>query len=149
MPGRRAPKPHPTSKASGLTPEPPESALPDPVPLEPEDAKLVALARSARARTGAAEAAAVRDGIGRRYVATTVSLPSLQLAALEAAVAAAVSSGAEGLEAAAVVTAGSGRERSGGVVVDGIGAVRDLASGARAVPVLVADLDGRVCALLT
>ena len=90
-----------------------------------------------------------RDGVGRTYVATTVSLPSLQLAALEAAVDAAVSSGAEGLEAAAVVTAGSGSERSGGVLVDGIGAVRDLASGARAVPVLVADLDGRVRALLT
>lgn len=71
--------------------------------LDPEDAKLVTLARSARARTGAAEGAAVRDDMGRTYVATTVSLPSLSLTALQAVVAAAVSSGAEQFEAAAVV----------------------------------------------
>jgi hypothetical protein len=72
--------------------------------LDPEDAKLVTLARSARARTGAAEGAAVRDDTGRTYVATTVDLPSLQLTALQGAVAAAVSSGVSALEAAAVVT---------------------------------------------
>jgi hypothetical protein len=72
--------------------------------LDPEDAKLITLARSARARTGAAEGAAVRDLDGRTYVACTVFLPSLSLTALQAAVAAAVSSGAAGLEAAAVVT---------------------------------------------
>jgi cytidine deaminase len=69
-----------------------------------EDAKLVTLARSARARTGAAEGAAVRDDMGRTYVAATVALPSLTLTALQAAVAAAVSSGVQQLEAAAVVT---------------------------------------------
>ena len=62
--------------------------------LDPEDAKIVTLARSARARTGAAEGAAVRDTDGRTYVAATVALPSLSLTALQAAVAAAVSSGA-------------------------------------------------------
>lgn len=72
--------------------------------LDPEDAKLVTLARSSRARTGAAEGAAVRDDMGRTYAAVTVSLPSLQLSALQAAVAAAVSSGVQQLEAAAVVT---------------------------------------------
>jgi cytidine deaminase len=72
--------------------------------LDPEDAKLVTLARSARARTGAPEGAAVRDQDGRTYVAATVSLPSLRLTALQAAVAAAVSSGVRTLEAAAVVT---------------------------------------------
>ena len=72
--------------------------------LDPEDAKLVTLARSARARTGAAEGAAVRDDMGRTYAAATVALPSLSLSALQAAVAAAVSSGAQQLEAAAVVT---------------------------------------------
>lgn len=72
--------------------------------LDEEDAKLVTLARAARARTGAAEGAAVRDDIGRTYAATTVSLPSLTLSALQAAVAAAVSSGSRALEAAAVVT---------------------------------------------
>jgi hypothetical protein len=71
--------------------------------LDPEDAKLVTLARSARARNGAAEGAAVRDDMGRTYVATTVSLPSLSLTALQAAAAAAVSSGAQRLEAAVVL----------------------------------------------
>lgn len=69
-----------------------------------EDAKLVTLARAARARTGAAEGAAVRDEMGRTYAAVTVDLPSLRLTALQAAIAAAVSSGAQRLEAAAVVT---------------------------------------------
>jgi hypothetical protein len=73
------------------------------VSLDPEDEKLVTLARSARARTGAAQGAAVRDGDGRTYVAATVDLPSLQLSALQVAVAMAVSSGAPGLEAAVVL----------------------------------------------
>lgn len=72
--------------------------------LDPEDVKLVTLARSARARTGAAEGAAVRDDIGRTYVAATVALPSLSLTAAQAAVAAAVSSGVQRLEAAVVVS---------------------------------------------
>jgi cytidine deaminase len=72
--------------------------------LDPEDAKLITLARTARARTGAQEGAAVRDDTGRTYVATTVDLPTLQLTALQSAVAAAVSSGVSVLEAAAVVT---------------------------------------------
>ena len=72
--------------------------------LDAEDAKLVTLARSARARTGAAEGAAVRDDMGRTYVAATVALPSLQLTAMQAVVAAAVSSGVQRLEAAVVVT---------------------------------------------
>jgi len=75
--------------------------------LDPEDAKLGTLARAARARTGAAEGAAVRDGTGRTYVGCTVDLPSLRLTALQAAVAAAVASGADTLEAAAVVTESS------------------------------------------
>ena len=70
--------------------------------LDPEDAKLVTLARSARARTGAAQGAAVRDGDGRTYVAATVALSALELSALQVAVAMAVSSGAPGLEAAVV-----------------------------------------------
>jgi hypothetical protein len=71
--------------------------------LDPEDAKLVTLARSARARTRAAQAAAVRDSDGRTYVAASVSLPSLSMSALQVAVAMAVSSGAPGLEAAVVL----------------------------------------------
>jgi cytidine deaminase len=89
--------------------------------LAPEDLKLVTLARSARARIGAAEGAAVRDGDGRTYAGASVALPSMTLTALQYAVAAAVASGASVLEAAAVVTEAS--------TVDGAGlaAVRDLA----------------------
>ena len=72
--------------------------------LGEEDQKIVTLARSARARTGAAEGAAVRDETGRTYMAATVSLPSLRLSALRLAVAMAVSSGATSLEAAALVS---------------------------------------------
>ena len=91
--------------------------------LDPEDAKLITLARSARARSGAAQGAAVRDTDGRTYVATTVALPSLQLSALQVAVAMAVSSGAPGLEAAAVL----GESLSDDA---GESAVRDLAPNA-------------------
>jgi len=77
--------------------------MPEPT-LPPEDAKLVTLARSTRARTRAAEGAAVRDSDGRTYAAATVDLPSLQVSALGVAVAMAVSSGAQGLEAAVVLT---------------------------------------------
>ena len=71
--------------------------------LSAEDEKLVTLARSARARTRAAQGAAVRDTDGRTYVAATVSLEALPLSALQVAVAMAVSSGALGLEAAVVL----------------------------------------------
>src|SRR5581483_8700781 len=73
--------------------------------VDPEDEKLVTLARAARARTGSTEAAAVRDDIGRTYVASAVRLPALTLTALQAAVAAAASSGATTLEAAVVISA--------------------------------------------
>lgn len=104
--------------------------------LDPEDAKLVTLARAARARTGATQGAAVRDGDGRTYVAATVSLPSLQLSALQAAVAMAVSSGAPGLEAAVVL----GEDPTDPA---GTAAVRDVAPSA---PVLRAAPDGRILA---
>lgn len=103
--------------------------------LTPEDEKIVVLARSARARTRAAEGAAVRDTDGRTYAAATVELPSFQLTALQAAIAAAVSSGAEGLEAAAVVT------DQPLVTGASVQAVRDLASNA---PIFRADPDGVV-----
>jgi hypothetical protein len=71
--------------------------------LSAEDAKLVTLARAARARTGAAEGAAVRDLDGRTYAAAGVALPSLNISALGVCLAMAVSSGARGLEAAVVL----------------------------------------------
>lgn len=103
--------------------------------LADEDAKLVTLARAARARIGAVEGAAVRDGDGRTYAGASVSLPSLTITALQLSVAAAVSAGAVRLEAAAVVTEAS--------TLDGAGqaAVRDLGIGA---PIHVAGPDGRV-----
>jgi hypothetical protein len=72
--------------------------------LSAEDRKLVTLARATRARTGAAEGAAVRDSDGRTYAAATVDLPSLQVSAAGVCVAMAVASGSRGLEAAVVLT---------------------------------------------
>ena len=103
---------------------------------DPEDAKLVTLSRATRQRTGAADGAAVRDLDGRTYTAATVELPSLRLPALALAVAMAVSSGAKGLEAAAVVTE---RDEPG---PDEIGPVRDLAGSG--IAVFVADPAGTV-----
>ena len=103
--------------------------------LQPEDAKLVTLARSALGRTGAPEGAAVRDTDGRTYLAATVDLPSLKLSALQAAVAAAVSSGVAALEAAAVVSSADAVEAAG------LAAVHDLTSSA---PVYLAGPDGQV-----
>jgi len=113
----------------------PETLRPAAAELDAEDAKLVTLGRAARGRTGAAEGAAVRDTDGRTYAAATVSLPSLSLSALQAAVAQAVSSGAPGLEAAAVVTAAEAVDEPG------LSAVRDLSGAA---PVLLAGADGTV-----
>ncbi|MGW1838740.1 cytidine deaminase [Streptomyces sp. BBFR2] len=103
-------------------------------PLDPEDRKIITLARSARARNGVPEGAAVRDETGRTYVAGTVALDSLKLSALRTAVAMAVASGARSLEAAAVVT-----EAEQATDADRA-AVADL--GGPATPVLVAGPDG-------
>ncbi|MEU9913214.1 cytidine deaminase [Streptomyces sp. NPDC051001] len=104
--------------------------------LDPEDRKIVTLARSARARNGVPEGAAVRDETGRTYVAGTVGLDSLRLSALRTAVAMAVASGAKSLEAAAVVTDAES------VPAEDLAAVRDL--GGAGTPVLVAGVDGVV-----
>ncbi len=72
--------------------------------LDPEDLKIITLARSSRVRVAASEGAAVRDQTGRTYTAAAVALPSLRLSALRLAVAMAVSSGARKLEAAALVS---------------------------------------------
>jgi len=92
--------------------------------LGPEDQKIVALARSARARVGSAEGAAVRDETGRTYAAAAVALPSLRVSALTLAEAMAVSSGATRLEAAALVSDGPGP------APEDIGAVKDIGAGA-------------------
>jgi len=103
--------------------------------LDPEDAKLLTLARATARRLGTGSAAAVRDDTGRTYVAGAVALRSLQLSALQAVVAVALGSGAQGLEAAVLVTS------TGDEVDDrGVLAVRDL--GGPATPVFLAGPDG-------
>lgn len=110
-------------------------------PTDPEDAKLLTLARSTRARTSAAEGACVRDLDGRTYAAASVDLPSLQLSAVELAVGMAVSSAAAGLEAVAVVTDDETvRDKDVQVVRDFAGA---------GVPLLRADIRGRLLETLT
>ncbi|MGF0318318.1 cytidine deaminase [Nocardia fluminea] len=90
--------------------------------LNAEDNKLLVLARGALGRTGGASGAAVRDTDGRTYAAGEVGLTALRLTALQAAVAAAISSGAEGFEAAVVV---------GGAAEDaGVDAVREVSPSA-------------------
>ncbi len=112
------------------------SEVSNPANLGAEDAKLVSLARGARVRVSAPEGAAVRDETGRTYASASVSLVSLHLSALQAAVAQAVASGAHGLEAAVLVV------DHGVADAEGISAVRDL--GGVGVPIHVVDAAGSI-----
>lgn len=134
-----------TDPTPGPTPGPTPDPTPGPTPdhtsgrtqgLSAEDRKLLTLARSTRARTGAAEGAAVRDTDGRTYAAATVALASLQVSALGVCVAMAVASGGAGLEAAVLLG------DADAVTEADLAALRDL--GGAGVVVHVADPRGQV-----
>ncbi len=104
---------------------------------DPEDRKIVTLARSALARAaGSASGACLRDTDGRTYGGAAVALPHLTLSAVGVAVAMAVSSGAPGVEAVAVASAATELD-PGDVAI-----VRDL--GGPDVPVWLVDPRGVV-----
>lgn len=71
----------------------------------PEDQKLLTLAKTTAVRVSATQGAAVRDETGRTYAAASVELDSITLDALELALGMALSSGATAIEAA--ITFGS------------------------------------------
>jgi cytidine deaminase len=114
--------------------------MPGPDQLDPEDAKILTLARVAQQRSyapysRAGQGAAVRDVDGRTYAAGTVENadPMLTTSAVRAAMAAAVSSGARRFEAVALVS-------SDPVLVgDDVAVVAEFGG---YVPVLLAGLDG-------
>ena len=66
--------------------------------INPEDTKLVTLAQSTLKRSGARQAAALRDTTGRTYVAINVVSPELNLDAFEAVLTVALASGISGIE---------------------------------------------------
>ena len=114
--------------------------------LDPEDVKIVTLARAARTRahaphTGVTEGAAVRDVDGRTYAAATVENadPALTTSALRAAVAAAASSGVRAFEAAAIVGGSLMSEAD-------VAVLREFGVG---VPLLLADENGNVHHMVT
>jgi cytidine deaminase len=109
-------------------------------PLDPEDAKILTLARVARQRayapyTGVTEGAAVRDTDGRTYAAGTVENADQRLttSAVRAALAAAVSSGARRFEAIALVSTRSV------MCADDVALIGEFGD---RTPVLLAGLDG-------
>jgi hypothetical protein len=87
---------------------------------DPDDVKIINLARATLARSQTREAACLRDTDGRTYTAASVDLPHLQLSAIAVAVAIAASSGVPGLEAVAL--AGASDHPS----VDDLALVKDL-----------------------
>jgi cytidine deaminase len=105
---------------------------------DPEDVKVIKLARASLARSRAREAACVRDTDGRTYAGANVDLPHLRLSAIAVAIAMAVSSGAPGLEAVALAGEAHPREEDLDLIkdlpgdrvavwsVDAAGAVRGL-----------------------
>lgn len=86
----------------------------------PEDLKLATLAKNTLARSGAAQAAALRDTTGRTYVAINVVSPSLNLDAFEAVLTVALASGITGIESVVAT----------GAQPDNVKAIKDFAASA-------------------
>jgi hypothetical protein len=82
------------------------------VMTNPEDVKLVTLATNTLARSGAAQAAALRDTTGRTYVAINVTSPSLNLDAFEAVLTVALASGISGVESVVAIGAQPGNVKA-------------------------------------
>ena len=97
----------------------------------PEDRKLFTLADATLKRTGATQAAALRDSHGRTYVGVSIDLPGLHLGALDAVLTTALASQISGIEAAVVV----------GQKPEKIGALSHFAPNAE---VFFVDADGEV-----
>jgi hypothetical protein len=91
---------------------------PRPEPVDPEDLKIITLARSALTRSEAGQGACVRDTDGRTYAGAAVRLEHLELSAIAVAVAMAVSSGAPGLEAVALAGVDGPTDRDLAIVGD-------------------------------
>jgi hypothetical protein len=127
-----SPEPVEGTAGGGTSPGPVEGPQ---EPTDPEDRKIITLARAARARIQADQGACVRDTDGRTYAATSVRLEHLSLSAISVAVAMAVSSGAAGLEAVAVSADGEPSR-------DDLDVVRDLPG--TGVVVWCTDAQGRV-----
>ncbi len=121
---------------------------PNDQPSDPEDRKIITLATAARARTGAAQGACLRDVDGRTYAGTSVGLESLSLSAIAVVVAMAVSSGAPGVEAVAVTAAAAGADPGEGAVGEQDRQIIAELAGA-AVPVWLVDPRGQVLDQLT
>ena len=68
-----------------------------------EDQKLFTLASASMQRNKVLQSAGLRDGTGRTHVGNSIALAKLELDALQVALAMALSSGAEVIEAAVVV----------------------------------------------
>lgn len=68
----------------------------------PEDIKLLTLAKNTLARSQSEQAAALRDTTGRTYVAISVATSALKLDALEAVLTVALASGITGIESVLV-----------------------------------------------
>lgn len=98
--------------------------------MDPEDQKLVTLARAALSRalvrTMPPAGAAVRDDMGRTYVAASVEVDGASVTALQLAVASAISSGARAFEAAAVVSDDTAPDAEGERALAAFGAVPTL-----------------------